>query len=100
MQFVFTPGRLQALTADGTVAGEVACPPVAGHAGRFVVERVFVAPAFRGTGLAGQLVQQLVNHAREAGWTLKLLCPYAVAQFKKHPEYQELLLPQDRYERE
>lgn len=97
MHFEFTPGKLTATDDSGRLAGEIACPPIAGRTRRFVVERVFVDPTFRGSGLAAQLVATLVNHAKEADWTLKLMCPYAVAQFKTHPDYQAVLLPQDRY---
>lgn len=97
MEFKFTPGKLTATTPTGQIAGEISCLPVAGRDRRFVVERVFVDPAFRGTGLASELVAKLVAHAQTAGWTLKLMCPYAVTQFKQHPEYQTVLLPEDRY---
>ena len=38
-----------------------------------------------------------IEHAKEEGWVIKLMCPYAVAQFKRHPEYQKVLLPEDRF---
>lgn len=43
-------------------------------------------PAYRGQGLASQLVQAVVDAARERGKTLRAVCPYVVAWFEKHPD--------------
>ena len=70
---------------------------VTGVPDRVVVERVFVHPDYRGQGIAAELVRQFVKYATTHQLTVKLMCPYAVKQFQIHPEYQQLLLPEDRF---
>ena len=50
-----------------------------------------------GRGIAAVLVKRFIDYASDQGWTVKLMCPYATQQFKLHPEYQRLLLPEDRF---
>lgn len=77
--------------------GEISFPKVTGEPDRVVVERVFVHPDYRGQGIAAELVSRFVKYATAQQLTVKLMCPYAVKQFKAHPEYQHLLLPEDRF---
>ena len=95
MQFQVEDHRIVASAPGQPLIGEISFPAV--NADRVVVERVFVHPDFRGQGIAAQLVQRFVDYAKEQHWTVKLMCPYAKAQFRLHPEYQELLLPADRF---
>lgn len=89
--------RIVASTADNPFVGELSFPAVAGVAKRVVIERVFVHPDFRGQGVAAELVKLFVQFADQQGLTVKLMCPYAKKQFEIHPEYQHLLLPEDRF---
>ncbi len=89
--------QLTALDADGTLIGQVDYPFVDEAAKRVVLERVFVNPAYRGQGIAAKLVAAFVDHADQAGLTVKLMCPYAKQAFAKHPDYQRLLAPEDRF---
>ncbi|MDO4455100.1 MAG: GNAT family N-acetyltransferase [Ligilactobacillus agilis] len=98
MQFITEPHRISAINDEGKWVGEISFPPVAGYEDRVVAERVFVAPEGRGQGLAGKLTQKFVDYAHENHLTVKLMCPYVKAAFAKHPEYQDLLLPEDRFE--
>jgi hypothetical protein len=43
-------------------------------------------------GLA--LVRQAVEYARERGIKILPLCPFAAAQFKRHPEWADVLKQQ------
>ncbi|WP_283576869.1 GNAT family N-acetyltransferase [Limosilactobacillus oris] len=94
MQFQVKDHRIIASNPGQPLIGEISFPAVSDD--RVVVERVFVHPDYQGQGIAAQLVQHFVDYAKEQHWTVKLMCPYAKAQFKQHPEYQELLLPKDR----
>lgn len=94
MQFQVDDHRIVASAPGQALVGEISFPAVSDD--RVVVEHVFVHPDYRGQGIAAQLVQRFVNYAEQQRWTVKLMCPYAKAQFRQHPEYQKLLLPKDR----
>ncbi|WP_076460713.1 GNAT family N-acetyltransferase [Limosilactobacillus caccae] len=97
MQYRIDGQRIVAFDDHEPFAGEISFPAVAGTENRVVVERVFVHPDYRGQGIAGELVRRFVEYATEQQYTVKLMCPYAVRQFKLHPEYQQLLAPADRF---
>lgn len=97
MQYQIKDHRIVASTAHQPFVGEISFPAVEGVSGRVVVERVFVHPDYRGQGIAATLVKRFIEYADQQDWTVKLMCPYATRQFKLHPEYQHLLLPEDRF---
>ena len=97
MQYRVDGQRIVAFDDQEPFDGEISFPKVPDTDDRVVVERVFVQPAYRGQGIAAELVRRFVEYATEQHYTVKLMCPYAVAQFKLHPEYQQLLLATDRF---
>ncbi len=75
-----------------TLVGEVVFPTIDQTVpDRVVVERVFVNPDYRGQGLAGKLMAQFCNYATEHHYQVKLMCPFAVKYFDRHPEVHHLL---------
>ena len=48
-------------------------------------------PALRGSGAAGQFMQSLADHARTEGLKMTPRCSYAVAWFKRHKDYEDVL---------
>jgi predicted GNAT family acetyltransferase len=56
-----------------------------------VISHTDVPAAIGGRGIAGQLVQAALEHARSEGWTVRPDCSYAAAWVKRHPEYASLL---------
>lgn len=97
MQYRAEENKIVALSNDNQFMGELSFPAVQNYHGRVVIERVFVAPDARGKGIAAELVRRFVQVATERKLTVKLMCPYAIKQFGLHPEYQQLLLPEDRF---
>lgn len=55
-----------------------------------VVDHTFTPPEARGQGLAGKLVQAIVDDARREGFKIAPLCPYVVNAFGKHPEWKDV----------
>jgi len=47
--------------------------------------------SMRGTGAALALVNALVADARRTGFKIVPLCPYVLAQYKKHPDWQDVM---------
>ena len=58
--------------------------------GAYVIPHVEADPALRGTGAAGRLMQQIVDHARANGLVLEPRCSYARAWFARHPEASDV----------
>lgn len=51
-----------------------------------------IAPeSMRGTGAALALVIYMIADARSAGFKIIPVCPYVAVQFKRHPEWQDVM---------
>lgn len=59
-----------------------------------VAEHTIVPKAFRGRGIAGALVQRLVDDARQKDIKILPQCSYVRSAFERHPEWQDLLQDQ------
>jgi predicted GNAT family acetyltransferase len=97
MDYKIEEERIVASDEKQPFVGEISFPKVTGVPNRVIVERVFVHPDYRSQGIGAELVSQFVKYATSHKLTVKLMCPYAVKQFGIHPEYQQLLLPEDRF---
>ncbi|MES2858650.1 MAG: GNAT family N-acetyltransferase [Pseudomonadota bacterium] len=58
--------------------------------GVMTITHTIVPAAIGGRGIAGQLVQAALDHARGAGLKVVPSCSYADDWMRKHPEYQDL----------
>jgi len=56
-----------------------------------VADHTLVPPEISGQGVAAALVDALVRDAREQGFTIVPQCSYVDAQFRRHPEWADLL---------
>lgn len=56
-----------------------------------IATHTFVPPEMRGKGIAQQLVEALVADAKAEGFTIEPQCSYVEAQFRRHPEWAEVL---------
>jgi predicted GNAT family acetyltransferase len=56
-----------------------------------IIDHTGVPDAFRGQGVGVQLVTRAVEDARAAGKKIIPLCPFAAAQFRRHPEWADVL---------
>ena len=54
-----------------------------------VVYHTEVSEKLRGQGVAPQLLNEMVEYARKNKLKVVPLCPYVLAQFKRHPEQFE-----------
>jgi hypothetical protein len=57
----------------------------------FIIDHTEVPDAFRGQGAGLRLVTRAVEDARAAGKKIIPLCPFAAAQFRRHPEWADVL---------
>jgi predicted GNAT family acetyltransferase len=56
-----------------------------------IIDHTEVPAAFRGQGVGLALVSRAVADARAAGKQILPLCPFARAQFDRHPEWNDVL---------
>ncbi len=73
------------------VDGHVAFADYRRSGDTLVIPHVEAAPALRGTGAAGRLMQGLMEHARAEGVKILPLCGYAAAWIRRHPEFHDLV---------
>jgi predicted GNAT family acetyltransferase len=55
------------------------------------IDHTLVPNAYRGQGIAAQLVKRGIEDARKNGDKIVPTCSYVAAQFKRHPEWADLL---------
>ncbi|TCJ41216.1 GNAT family N-acetyltransferase [Parafrankia sp. BMG5.11] len=56
-----------------------------------IADHTLVPPEIGGQGVAASLVNALVADAQREGFTIVPQCSYVEAQFKRHPEWSDLL---------
>jgi predicted GNAT family acetyltransferase len=56
-----------------------------------IADHTLVPPEIGGRGVAAALVEALVADAREQGFKIVPQCSYVEAQFRRHPEWSDLL---------
>jgi len=59
--------------------------------GARIADHTLVPREIGGQGVAAALVQALVADAREQNFTIVPQCSYVEAQFRRHPEWSDLL---------
>lgn len=58
---------------------------------QIIIDHTGVPDSFRGQGAGARLVARAVDDARAAGKTIIPLCPFAASQFRRHPEWADVL---------
>ncbi|MEM9715300.1 MAG: GNAT family N-acetyltransferase [Pseudomonadota bacterium] len=56
-----------------------------------IIDHTGVPEVYRGQGVGLKLVQRAVDDARAAGIKIMPLCPFAAAQFRRHPDWADVL---------
>lgn len=59
--------------------------------GHIVIDYSFVPPSHRGRGIALQLVRRAVEDARAGGYKITPTCGYVAAEFRRHPDWDDVL---------
>lgn len=58
-----------------------------------IIDHTEVPDVFRGQGVGVRLLNALIDDARARPFTIIPLCPFANTQFKRHPEFTDVLDP-------
>jgi predicted GNAT family acetyltransferase len=77
------------IDGPGGAKAEMGITKVGEH--QIIIDHTDVDDAFRGKGAGLRLVTRAVEDARRAGKTVIPLCPFANAQFRRHPEWADVL---------
>src|SRR5690606_11371963 len=56
-----------------------------------MIDHTFTPPEFRGRDIAMQLMLRAIAEARSGGLRIVPACSYVAAQFRRHPEWADLL---------
>jgi len=64
---------------------------VDGGPSHVIVDHSWVPPRHRGQGVALKLVEKAVADARAAGLKITPLCRYVAAEFRRHPQWSDVL---------
>jgi predicted GNAT family acetyltransferase len=81
-------GGAYRLSLEGSVA-EMTFSRAGAH--MIIIDHTEVPDALRGRRIGDRLVARAVSDAREQGFKIFPLCPFAAAQFRKHQDYQDVL---------
>ena len=84
MDFITEKDRIYATDPSGKVIAEVTFPTKDGVS---IIDHTYVDPSLRGEGVAGKLVKLAADKILADGNQIAATCSYAVAWFKRHPEY-------------
>jgi predicted GNAT family acetyltransferase len=74
---------------EGNMAAEITFVP-SGES-QVTIDHTYVSDSLRGQGIAGKLVESVVQEAREKGYKIFPVCSYAKAVFDRKSEYQDVL---------
>lgn len=55
-----------------------------------IIDHTGVPEAYRGGNVGLALVRRAVDDARENGYKIMPLCPFAAAQFRRHPDWSDV----------
>ncbi len=56
-----------------------------------IIDYSWVPPSLRGRGVARRLIEFVVADAREHGFAVTPVCGYVAAEFRRHPEWADVL---------
>ncbi len=84
MNYTTEADRIYATDEAGKVIAEVTFPTKDGIS---TINHTFVDASLRGQGVAGQLVKLAADKILAEGNKIGATCEYAIAWFKRHPEY-------------
>jgi predicted GNAT family acetyltransferase len=89
MDFKFEGNRIYLTGENNAVIAEVTFPDI--NENLVNLNHTFVDNSLRGQGIAGMLMEAVVEVLRKQNKKVKLTCSYAVTWFQKHPECNDVV---------
>lgn len=90
MNFIYDNNRIYAKDESGLLLAEVTFP--ARDDLRVDINHVYVDESLRGQGIASNLMLEAYNFIKSKNLKIVAKCPYAISWFKKHEEYQDIVI--------
>lgn len=63
-----------------------------GDSGNVIADHTGVPEELAGRGVGSALVRRLIEDARTSGFKIMPLCPFVKAQYRKNPEWADVML--------
>ena len=82
-------GRYEATVEGKDGKGELTYSRMSAE--KIIADHTGVDDSLRGTGVGVALVEKLIADARSEGFTIVPLCPFVAAQYRKHPEWSDVM---------
>lgn len=89
MEFTHNKNQIALYTEDGKLLAEITFPNI--NDKTVDINHTFVDQSLRGQGIAGKLMEELIQELENRNLTAIPTCSYAVKWFEKHPEHSNLL---------
>lgn len=90
LKLVYEDNRIYSKREDGLLLAEVTFP--VRDEKRVDVNHVYVDESLRGQGIASDMMLEAYNFIKGKDLKIVAKCPYAISWFKKHPEYQDIVI--------
>jgi len=90
LDFIYEENRIWLKDINGNLVAEVTFPNVSADV--VTINHTFVDDSLRGQGIAGKLLEAVVDTLKTENKKAYSTCSYASTWFKKHPEYDYLHL--------
>ncbi|QLY40056.1 N-acetyltransferase [Hujiaoplasma nucleasis] len=90
MDYLYDDNRIYSVDDNMILLAEVLFP--ARDQSRVDITHVFVVPELRGQGVASELMLRAYQFIKSQDLKIVAKCPYAISWFKKHPDYQDIVI--------
>jgi uncharacterized protein len=77
-------GRVEGFTGAAVLTFQRAGPAL------FIADHTLTPVSMRGQGVATALVERMVADARREGFRIRPACPFVLAQFDRHPDWNDV----------
>lgn len=80
---------------EAAIEGQLAFAAYRLRDGQMLINHTEVPRAYEGRGIAAKITRAALEYARAHKLQVIPACPYTAAFLRKHPEYRDLLAPED-----
>ncbi len=90
MEYIYEDNRIYAKQDNNLLLAEVTFPNR--DEKRVNLDHIYVDQSLRKVGIAKDLMLLAYNYIKEKNLKIIAKCPYAITWFKKHEEYQDIVI--------
>lgn len=90
MDYIYEENRIYAKREDNLLLAEVTFP--ARDDTRVNLDHIYIDQSLRGQRAASDLMLLAYNYIKDRNMMIIAKCPYAIKWFKRHEEYQDIVI--------